>query len=145
MGRVISLAFAFCEAGRADLAVRLMASAGGRRWKGMIDFGSTISMEAWNMKAKPNQDLNHAWGAAPINIISRYVLGVTPLEPGFAKISIVPNPGGMGSVKGAVPTAKGPVAVEISGDRLTVSTPAPARIVWGGRTRDVPAGRHEFD
>ena len=61
---------ALCEAERFDLAVKYMAASGDRSWKGMIDFGSTISMEAWNVKVKPNLDLNHAWGAAPINIIS---------------------------------------------------------------------------
>ena len=136
---------ALCEAGRADVAIRLMSSTGRRSWKAMMDFGSTITMEAWNVETKPNLDLNHAWGAVPLNIISRYVLGVTPLEPGFAKISVKPQVGGLRRVKGVVPTAKGPVTVEISDDRLTVSTPAPARIVWSGRTSEIPAGRHEFD
>ena len=135
---------ALCEAGRADVAIQLMSSTGKRSWKAMMDFGSTITMEAWNVETKPNLDLNHAWGAVPLNIISRYVLGVTPLEPGFAKISVKPQVGGLRQVKGTVPTAKGPVTVEISDDRLTVSTPVPARIEWNGRTRDVPAGRHEF-
>jgi len=30
----------------------------------MIKNGSTIAMEAWDMKYKPNSDWNHAWGAA---------------------------------------------------------------------------------
>ena len=98
---------AFCAAGRADIAVRLMASSGDRSWKGMIDFGSTITMEAWNMKAKPNQDLNHAWGSAPLNVISRCILGVTPLKPGFDVISIAPQPGGLRSLKAEYPHPSG--------------------------------------
>lgn len=39
----------------------------------MIDQGSTITMEAWSLKAKPNQDWNHAWGAAPANLLPRYL------------------------------------------------------------------------
>ena len=135
---------AFCEAGRADIAVRLMASTGERSWQAMIDFGSTVSMEAWNMKAKPNQDLNHAWGAAPINVISRYVLGVTPLEPGFKTIAIAPQPGGLKKIEATVPTAKGPVKLSVDGDNLTVVTPASARVTWGGKTADVAPGRHVF-
>lgn len=135
---------ALFAAGRADIAVRLMASDGERSWKGMMDFGSTITMEAWSLKAKPNQDLTHAWGSAPLNVISRFVLGVTPLEPGFAKISVVPQPGGLRRVRGRVPTAHGIVSVDIDGDRLTVETPAPARVIWNGRVSVLDGGREEF-
>ena len=135
---------AFFEADRADIAIKLMASEGERSWKAMLDFGSTISMEAWNMKAKPNQDLNHAWGSVPLNMISRYVLGVTPLEPGFSRISIRPQIGELRNVKGVVPTAKGPVEVMVRDGRLSVSVPAPARVVWFGRIHDVHAGHHQF-
>ena len=136
---------ALYTAGRGEAAMRLMLSHGERSWLGMMDFGSSLTMEAWNVRTKPNLDLNHAWGAVPLNIISRYVLGVMPLEPGFAKISIAPKSDGVKSVKGTVPTVKGPVSIEISGDRLTVSTPAPTRIKWNGRTQDVLAGQHEFN
>ena len=96
------------------------------------------------MKAKPNQDLNHAWGSVPLNMISRYVLGVTPLEPGFSRISIRPQIGELRNVKGVVPTAKGPVEVMVRDGRLSVSVPAPARVVWFGRIHDVHAGHHQF-
>ena len=63
---------ALCRFGRRDVAKRLMTSRGERSWLGMIDQGATMTMEAWSIKAKPNQDWNHAWGAAPLNIIARY-------------------------------------------------------------------------
>lgn len=135
---------AFCEAGRADLAVKYMAATGDRSWKGMIDFGSTITMEAWNVKAKPNLDLNHAWGAAPINILSRYILGVTPLAPGFAKARIAPQPGSLGRVRAKVPTAKGAIRLDIDGDRLMIDSPTPALVEWGERRTETAPGRHVF-
>lgn len=101
-------------------------------------------MEAWNMKTKPNQDLNHAWGSVPLNVISRFILGVTPLTPGFGKISIAPQPGGLKKVVAKVPTAKGAVLIDIDGDCLKVTTPAPSRVVWLGRTTDIAAGEHVF-
>ena len=134
---------ALCEYGRDDLAVKLMSAKGDRSWVGMIDFGSTISMEAWSLKEKPNLDLNHAWGAVPLNIIARYVLGVTPLEPGFKKISIRPRLGGLKHVKGIVPTIAGPVTIEATPSRLIVVTPAPAKVDFGGRILSLSAGRHE--
>ena len=63
---------ALCKYGRKDVAKRLMTSRGERSWLGMIDQGATMTMEAWSLKAKPNQDWNHAWGAAPLNIIARF-------------------------------------------------------------------------
>lgn len=135
---------AFFEYGRDDVAVRLMSAKGERSWVGMLDFGSTVTMEAWNVKAKPNLDLNHAWGAVPLNMISRHVLGITPLEPGFAKIRIRPRPGMLKRVKGTVPTVAGPVVVEVTPEALTVETPSPAEVVFAGRVRTVPAGRHVF-
>ena len=135
---------AFCKHERGDIAVKLMSAKGERSWVGMIDFGSTISLEAWDVKAKPNLDLNHAWGAVPLNIIARYVLGITPLEPGFRKISIRPQLGGLKHVKGSVPTAAGTVTVEATPKRLVFTTPAPAEVVFGGTARIFPAGRHEI-
>jgi hypothetical protein len=135
---------ALCEAGRFDLAVKYMAASGDRSWKGMIDFGSTISMEAWNVKVKPNLDLNHAWGAAPINIISRYLLGVTPIVAGFSEISIKPRLGGLKFVKGVVPTAKGPVRIELTEKTLKVETPATAVIDDGDFVLRLPAGKYSF-
>ena len=135
---------AFCAAGRADLAVRLMASSGNRSWRGMMDFGSTITMEAWNVEVKPNLDINHAWGAAPVNIIARYLLGVTPIEAGYRKISVRPQLGGLKRIKGAVPTVQGRVLVDATESSLHVSVPSSARVLWKGRVQEVEAGEYDF-
>ena len=135
---------ALCAADRYEAVVKLMLSHGDRSWLGMIDFGATMTMEAWNVNSKPNLDLNHPWGAVPLNIISRYILGVTPLEPGFAKVSVRPHAGGLERVRGTVPTARGPVTVEIDGDRLTVTTAAPALVTWNGQTCEMQPGTRSF-
>ena len=136
---------ALCLADRADLAVKLMSASGGKSWMGMIDFGSTVSMEAWTLADKPNLDLNHAWGAAPLNIIARFILGVTPLEPGFRKVAIRPQLGGLKHVKGTVPTVAGAVTIEATPDRLVFTAPSPAEVTFGGRTQSFPAGRHAIN
>ena len=130
------------NAGEADAAIALMTSDGDRSWLGMLEQGATTTMEAWSVKYKPNLDLCHAWGTAPLNIISRYVLGVTPLEPGFAKIRVRPQVGSLARVEGRVPTAKGPVEVRIEDGALTLDLPAPARVEWAGAVHEIPAGRH---
>ena len=72
----------------------------------------------------------------------RFLLGVTPLEPGFAKIRIAPQFGSLRTVKGTVPTAKGPVTIVYENETLTVTTPAPTRLVFAGQTRNLTAGTH---
>ena len=82
------------------------------------DVGTTITLEAWDTKYKPNQDWNHAWGAAPANVLPRKVLGVAPLEPGYKKALIWPRtaapsePGALMWARGKVPTVKGPIVVD---------------------------------
>ena len=49
----------------ADYGLQLLTSTGERSWYNMIRKGSTITMEAWDNKYKPNQDWNHAWVQYP--------------------------------------------------------------------------------
>lgn len=99
-------------AGAEDYALELMTATHDRSWYNMIKIGSTITLEAWDMRYKPNADWNHAWGAAPGNIISRYMWGIQPKTPGFGVAVIKPQ---MGSLKNStieVPTIKGQIKGE---------------------------------
>ncbi len=104
---------ALSAAGEADYALHLMTNHSDRSWPHAIyHVGTTITLEAWDMKYKKNLDWNHAWGAAPANIIPRCLMGVQPLEPGFGKIQIKPQPGNLSSGKMTIPTIRGPIKVE---------------------------------
>jgi hypothetical protein len=114
------------QAGEPDLALALLTSTTDRSWYNMIQIGSTMTLEAWDAKYKPNLDWNHAWAAAPANILPRYVLGVRPLQPGFALAAIQPQPGSLAHVEGTVPTIRGPIQVVVDTQplKLTVTIPA---------------------
>ena len=84
--------------GLADHALALMVGGGLRSWRNMLDKGATITMEAWDDSLKPNQDWNHAWGAAPANIIPRGLCGIRPLSPGFGMFDH-PVAGGAGNAR----------------------------------------------
>lgn len=104
---------ALYRAGQADHALALMTARNERSWAHMLyDVGSTITLEAWDNRFKPNQDWNHAWGAAPANIIPRLLMGVEPIELGFRKIRIRPQPGGLQKASLDLPTIRGPVHVD---------------------------------
>jgi hypothetical protein len=96
-------------AGEADYALELLTATHDRSWWNMIAVGSTISMEAWDMKYKPNSDLNHAWGAAPANIIPRHLWGIQPTKPGFEEFVIKPQFSGLDKSSIKVPTIRGSI------------------------------------
>ncbi len=92
-------------------ALALMMAPGDRSWRHMVESGTTITWEAWDQKYKPNQDWNHAWGAAPANLLPRFVLGVRPATPGWSRALVRPVPGGLTRAAGRVPTPRGPIDV----------------------------------
>lgn len=98
--------------GSEEKALQLMTAANDRSWRHMVDSGTTISWEAWDMKYKPNQDWNHAWGAAPANLLPRFVLGVQPMEAGWKRALIRPCPGSLKHAKGKIPTPGGPILID---------------------------------
>ena len=100
------------ENGDADMALGLMMTNGPRSWMNMLNQGSTLTTEAWSFADKPNQDWNHAWGSAPGNLITRYVLGVRPTKAGYEELMIQPRLGKtLKFANGKVPTVRGPVIV----------------------------------
>jgi alpha-L-rhamnosidase len=114
-------------------ALELMLGSNDRSWKHMVESGATITWEAWDHKYKPNQDWNHAWGAAPANLLPRFVLGVEVIQPGWKRAVVRPHPVGLASAEGKIPTPLGPVLVEWRNDetfRLNLTLPAPA---WWGK------------
>jgi hypothetical protein len=98
-----------------DYALSLMSTNGQRGWLNMLNIGSTLTTEAWDFAFKSNMDWNHAWGAAPANLIPRYVLGLRPLEAGFGRILIQSQLGQtLSYVSGTIPTIRGPVSLFVT-------------------------------
>lgn len=99
------------QSGADQAAIALITAPGDRSWRHMLESGTTITWEAWDQKYKPNQDWNHAWGAAPANLFPRFLLGATPAEPGWKSVRIAPSTGGLKEAKGKIPTPRGPVEI----------------------------------
>ncbi len=117
------------RAGEGQYALDLMRATDDRSWWHMIEIGSTITLEAWDMKYKPNADWNHAWGAAPANIIPRWLWGIQPKSAGFDIVSIHPQMGDLTSSSIEVPTLLGKISADyqLVNNRLTryeISLPA---------------------
>jgi autotransporter-associated beta strand protein len=94
-----------------------LTATGDRGWLHMChDLGSTITLEAWDSKYKPNLDWNHAWGAVPANVIARKLMGIEPLEPGFRRVRIRPR---IANLKWATirhPSPRGAIGLDVKND-----------------------------
>lgn len=121
---------ALYEASAADYALHLMTKTDDRSWYNMIRVGSTITLEAWDNKYKPNQDWNHAWGAVPANIIPRKLMGVEPLTPGYGLARIKPQLGSLAEASATIPTIKGEIrlAIENKKEEYSMSITIPANM-----------------
>lgn len=118
------------DCGEAEYALSLLNSTALRSWYNMIRVGSTVTLEAWDQSFKPNLDWNHAWGAAPANIIQRKLVGVEPVEPGFSKVRVNPQPGSLEWFKSRVPTPYGPIEVEYHKDKgYEVKSPRGVKVI----------------
>ncbi len=133
---------AFATLRNPEMMLKLMTSSGERSWLGMMEQGATISMEAWSNQAKPNQDWNHAWGAAPANIIPRYIAGIRPVKSGFREFILDPQPGYLKSFFCRKPTLQGAVEVEWSNGLGTVIVPDGTAAIYNGRT--LSSGKHDL-
>ena len=108
-------------------ALALITAPGDRSWKHMLDSGATITWEAWDVRYKPNLDWTHAWGAAPANLLPRFVLGAQPLAPSWRRVVICPNPGTLKWAEGKIPTPLGPIFIHWQRDgdfKLSLTLPS---------------------
>lgn len=87
------------------------------QWKRMLDKGATTFWETFpseSVDGRPvrwSRSLCHGWSAAPAYFLSSQVLGVVPLEPGWAKVSIQPQGFDLDWAEGTVPTIHGDIFV----------------------------------
>lgn len=97
------------------------------------------------------RSLCHAWSAHPVLEFQQRILGVTPVEPGFARIAITPHRCGLTHARGSVCTPRGLVEVawRVEGKKFTLEVQAPANTpvdvrLPDGSQRDFAGGRADF-
>jgi alpha-L-rhamnosidase len=97
------------------------------------------------------RSLCHAWSAHPVLEFQQRILGVTPAEPGFARINLTPHRCGLTHAKGSVCTPRGLVEVawRVEGGRFTLEAAVPANTpvhvtLPDGTKHDFPGGKAAF-
>lgn len=76
--------------GASDLGYRLLTSEDKHSWSEMLRNGATTCMEVWGPDQKWNTSWCHPWSSSPIYLLSEYVMGLSPAEPGWGKIRVAP-------------------------------------------------------
>lgn len=78
-------------------------------WGGMAEAGATTWWETFG--GDELDSLCHPWSTAPSYVLQRYLLGVAPAEPGFARARVQPRPDLVADARGTVCTVRGEIAV----------------------------------
>lgn len=63
-------------------------------WAYMLVQDAGGAMEAWDIARKPNTTYSHPWGASPAFLLPEGLMGVRPLEPGYRRFEVAPQPWG---------------------------------------------------
>jgi alpha-L-rhamnosidase len=148
---------ALTQTGHLDDAYRLLLERGCPSWLYPVTMGATTIWERWDSMLpdgtiNPGEmtSFNHYALGAVADWIHRTVGGIAPLEPGYAKVLIAPQPGGQLTWATArLKTARGLVEVHWrdTGPELIVEAAIPAGVSCVIRLPDEPdrelaAGRH---
>lgn len=139
---------ALLQFGRLDEVVRLI----NLHWGSILETDSPTIWEANVYEHGKNAYSNtgslcHAFALAPVNIFQRYILGITPLVPGFRRFRVHPQMGDLAELRGSVPTPAGFIELECRRDGawlfLRLSVPAQCvGVLEDGR--EFSEGEHQF-
>ena len=100
-----------------------------KRYAFMVDHPDFDTLfENWNVGVDGDWDcgsVNHAWSGGPLAVFPSRMLGITPLEAGWKRFSVRPDPAIFDECSLSFPTVKGTVSVKYSreGNFMEVEVP----------------------
>ena len=98
---------ALCEMGYCQDALDRMR----KRYAEMIASDYSTLWELFGDGSGKSDSYNHAWSGGPLTILSKYIAGVSPVEPGFAKFRVAPSMCDLNMVSACVASVKGDINV----------------------------------
>ena len=90
-----------------------------RRFADMVNNPDhTTLLEGWEIGSAEygGGTTNHAWSGGGLTLLSQYVCGIAPIEPGYTRFKVSPCLSGLTYTKAVVPTVKGDIGVEARKD-----------------------------
>ena len=105
-----------------------------RRFGEMVNHPDyTTLFEGWEIGSSKygGGTTNHAWSGGAITVIGAELCGIKPIEPGYKKFEVRPQPAGLSEITLAFPTVRGEVSYshKVDGEdiKLTVKVPKGTR------------------
>jgi alpha-L-rhamnosidase len=133
---------ALTQAGRADAILDRLDL-----WYGLPGMGFKTTLEA----PEPSRSDCHAWGAHPIYHAFASILGIRPAAPGFERVTITPQLGGLPRAAGVLMHPRGEIQVRFQreGDRLVGDVDLPdgvsGELLFGSARVALSSGAQEID
>ncbi|MBR7082400.1 MAG: family 78 glycoside hydrolase catalytic domain, partial [Clostridia bacterium] len=148
-----------CENGEEKLAFDLLFSEKCPGWMYQIKRGATTTWERWDAiredgtvnETKMSSDnmvsFNHYSFGSVGKFYYKYILGISPAEPGFEKARVAPHiDERIGSFSGSYLSRHGKISVIFDAKlkKLTVETLVETEVCFDGKTTSVQGGINEF-
>lgn len=130
---------ALFKMGYAEYAIERMK----KRFGSMVNNPDYATLfEGWGIGAEGygGGTTNHAWSGGSLTILSQYLCGIAPIEPGYKLFQIIPNPGSVKVASATVQSVKGIIKSSFENTdkcfKLTASIPNGTEAIIG-----IPAGK----
>ena len=111
-----------------------------RDWLRLLAQGESALRECWE-----GGSYCHGWSATVARDVIVHTAGITPAEPGYARVRIAPRLETLDWLEATVPTPHGDVEVRLEPGGLEFRTPVPAIVDWRGEVRTFEPGRHRWE
>lgn len=111
----------------------------------------TTLFEGWEIGSSKygGGTTNHAWSGGAITVIGAELCGIKPIEPGYKKFEVRPQPAGLSEMSLAFPTVRGEVSYshKVDGEEIKFTVTVPkgtkAHFVYNDVDKWLRAGTHE--
>ena len=87
-----------------------------KRYGNMVNSNLTTLWEDWAIGGAGGGSINHGWAGSPLQLLSQFVAGVSPLAPGWDVILVRPSLGNLKEVECRVPVCGAYIDVKVRDD-----------------------------
>jgi len=115
------------------------------RYQKMVNSPLSTLWEGWGIGAEGygGGSYNHGWSGGPLTLLMEYVCGVMPIDTGFSRFSILPQPGHLNRASASFETVKGTIRSSFQKSandmKINVTVPPLTSAIVG-----VPAGNVKY-
>ncbi len=119
-------------------------------WKEMLDNNLTTFTEVALTGNRTQRSDCHPWSCSPNINFFKTICGIQPVEVGFEKVRIAPNPGDLKLINARFPHPKGEIKMNLKFDgnivtgEIVIPENMEADFVWNGKTVKLKTGVNTF-